>query len=80
MSLVAHWKLDESEGLRASDSSGYGNHATLVGMSGTEWTTGTLDGALQFLGSARYVDCGNGSIDDVHIYYRALSAQEIAGL
>jgi len=61
-SLVAHWKLDETEGLTVSDSSGYGNHGTLMGMTGTEWTTGTRDGALQLAGAAgspQYVDFGN---------------------
>jgi len=62
-SLVAHWKLDETEGLTAADSSGYGNHGTLVGMDGTEWTAGILDGALEFAdGTAsnpKYIDFGN---------------------
>jgi hypothetical protein len=57
--LVGHWKLDEAAGLNAADSSGYGSQGTLVGMTGTEWTTGTLDGALGFNGSAQYVDCGS---------------------
>ncbi len=61
--LVAHWKLDETSGLTASDSSGYGNHGTLTGMTGTEWTAGIKDGALAFAdGSAsnpKYVDFGN---------------------
>jgi len=46
--LVAHWKLDETSGLIAADSSGYGNDGTLTGMIGNEWTTGVLDGALEF--------------------------------
>ncbi len=58
-SLVAHWKLDETEGLVAADSSGYGNDGTLIGMEGTEWTTGMLGGGLEFSGG-QYVDCGNG--------------------
>ena len=61
-SLVAHWKLDEAEGLTASDSSGCGNHGTLIGMTGTEWTSGTQDGALALAGvagSPQYVDFGN---------------------
>jgi len=64
MSLVAHWKLDETEGLTAIDSGAYGNHGTLVGMSGTEWTAGILGGALEFAGTAanpQYVDVGNPS-------------------
>ncbi|MCF7975492.1 MAG: discoidin domain-containing protein [Phycisphaerae bacterium] len=61
-SLVGYWALDETEGLIAADSSGYGNDGTLVGMTGTEWTTGTQGGALAFngaVGSPQYVDCGN---------------------
>jgi len=46
--LVGHWKLDETSGLVAADSSGYGNDGTLTGMVGDEWTTGVLDGALEF--------------------------------
>jgi hypothetical protein len=62
-SLVAHWKLDETEGMTATDSSGYGNHGTLMGMDGTEWTAGILDGALELAGGSagtpKYVDFGN---------------------
>jgi len=64
MSLVAHWKLNETDGLAAADSSAYGNHGTLVGMSGTEWTAGILGGALEFAGTAanpQYIDFGNAS-------------------
>jgi hypothetical protein len=60
-SLVAHWTFDETEGLTASDSSGYGNHGTLMGMAGDEWTAGIRDGALTFSGSGQYVDFGDAS-------------------
>ncbi|MCP4451243.1 MAG: LamG domain-containing protein, partial [Planctomycetes bacterium] len=51
-SLVAHWTLDETEGLTAADSSGYGNHGELIGMTGSEWVaTGHAGGALEFNGS-----------------------------
>ncbi|MFH1686932.1 MAG: LamG-like jellyroll fold domain-containing protein [bacterium] len=49
--LVGHWKLDETSGTTASDASGYGNHGTLINMSGSEWTTGKIGGALEFDGS-----------------------------
>jgi hypothetical protein len=49
-SMVAHWTLDETEGLDVADSSGYANHGVLVGMDGTEWTTGTKGGALALSG------------------------------
>ena len=58
-SLVGHWKLDETSGLTASDSSGYGNDGTLMNMTGDEWTAGIRDGALVFDGNAQIVDCGN---------------------
>ena len=62
-SLVAHWKLDETSGLTAADSSGYGNDGTLIGMTGTEWTAGIRDGALELAGGTaatpKYVDFGN---------------------
>jgi len=62
--LVAHWKFDETSGLTAFDSSGYGNDGTLIGMEGTEWTTGMVGGALQFAGTSsnpQYVDFGDPS-------------------
>jgi hypothetical protein len=62
MSLVGHWTLDETEGLIAADSSGYGNDGTLIGMEGTEWTAGVRDGALTFNGTSgnpQYIDLGN---------------------
>jgi len=57
-SLVGHWKLDETSGLIAADSSGYGNDGTLMNMVGDEWTAGVVDGALMLDGS-QYVDFGN---------------------
>ena len=57
--LVGWWTLDETSGLTAADSSGYGNDGILIGMTGTEWTAGILDGALGFDGSEQYVDFGN---------------------
>jgi prepilin-type N-terminal cleavage/methylation domain-containing protein len=60
-SLVGSWKLDETSGLTAQDSSGGGNDGTLVGMVGNEWTNGMLGGALEFGGYVDYIDCGNGS-------------------
>jgi hypothetical protein len=48
--LVGHWEFDETSGLIAADSSGYGNDGTLTSMAGDEWTTGVLNGALEFDG------------------------------
>ncbi|MGI9341198.1 MAG: LamG domain-containing protein, partial [Gammaproteobacteria bacterium] len=53
---IAHWKLDEGSGPTAVDSVG-GNDATLNG--GSSWTTGTLDGALDFDGSGDYATTDN---------------------
>ena len=57
--LVAQWKFDESSGTTATDASGNGHDGTLTNMSGSEWTTGTLNGALRFDGSNDRVSCGN---------------------
>ncbi|WP_425399780.1 LamG-like jellyroll fold domain-containing protein [Aeoliella sp.] len=40
--LVAHWRLDESSGFTAYDSSGVGNDATLTGTQ--DWISGQIDG------------------------------------
>jgi len=56
--LIAHYKFDETSGTTAADSSGSGNTGTLTNMSGTEWTTGKVGGALDFDGSNDYVDLG----------------------
>ena len=45
---IAHWKLDEGSGTLAADSVG-GNDATFNGN--PSWTTGSVDGALDFDGS-----------------------------
>ncbi len=56
-SPIAYWKLDESIGTVASDSSGRGNNGTL---SGCTWLPGggKINGTLQFNGSSNYVQCG----------------------
>ncbi|NIR62686.1 MAG: hypothetical protein GWO10_02545 [candidate division Zixibacteria bacterium] len=56
--LVAHYKLDESAGLTARDSSCHGNHATL--SDGPTWqpTGGFHGGALLFDGIDDRVECG----------------------
>jgi parallel beta-helix repeat protein len=45
--LIAHWKFDEGTGTTAYDSAGT-NHGTIYGAT---WTTGVLNGALDFDGS-----------------------------
>ncbi len=46
--LVAWWKMDETTGTVAYDSSGNGNHATL--HDGAAWAAGRIDGSLDFDG------------------------------
>ncbi|MFQ6029903.1 MAG: tandem-95 repeat protein, partial [Dehalococcoidia bacterium] len=46
LGLVGHWTLDDGAGPTANDSSGLGHHGTLVNS--PLWTTGQVDGALQY--------------------------------
>ena len=50
-SLRAHWKLDETSGITAVDSTGNGNDATLVGS--PAWTAAKIDGGLRLNGSTQ---------------------------
>jgi len=59
--LVGHWNLDQGSGTIANDSSGYNNHGAIYGAS---WTSGKVDGALNFDGLNDYVSCGNSAILD----------------
>ncbi|MHC4676753.1 MAG: LamG domain-containing protein, partial [Planctomycetota bacterium] len=63
--LVGWWKLDETSGLTAADSSGFGNDGTLTNMTGGEWTTGPVDGGLEFDGNNDAItgigDCPTGN-------------------
>ncbi len=58
LDLVSWWKFDEGSGTIAYDSAG-DNDGTLV--NGPVWTTGQIDGALNFDGEDDYVDLGNDS-------------------
>jgi hypothetical protein len=53
--LLAHWKLDETSGTTASDSSGNGNHGTLFGSPVWRPASGWIDGALDFDGRNDYI-------------------------
>jgi Tfp pilus assembly protein PilE len=60
--LVGWWKLDETSGTTAADSSGSGNNGTLYNMTSPGcWVAGQIGNALNFDGSNDYVNCGNGS-------------------
>lgn len=64
---VAHWKLDESSGTSAADSSGNGLTGTLTNGPVWQSTGGQIGGALSFDGSNDYVtipDPGTGSVLD----------------
>jgi type II secretory pathway pseudopilin PulG len=57
--IVGCWKLDETSGTTAADSSGNDNNGTLVNMTpATDWVTGQIGGALDFDGTDDYVDLG----------------------
>src|SRR5262249_45216998 len=44
--LVGYWKLDETSGTTASDSSGQGNNASLTGT--VNWTAGDINNGFKF--------------------------------
>jgi len=58
LDLVGYWDFDQGSGTTAYDGSGYNNHGTIYGAS---WTSGKVNGALNFDGLDDYVDCGNSS-------------------
>jgi hypothetical protein len=57
--LVAHWMLDEDTGSITYDSAG-GNDGTLNGD--PNWTTGQVDGALEFDGLGDHVSFSNNAV------------------
>jgi hypothetical protein len=56
--IAAYWKLDETSGTTAADSSGYERTGALKG--GPTWTTGMRARALTLDGKDDFVDCGDG--------------------
>ena len=50
-SLVGNWQFEEGSGLTVSDSSGQGNHGTLVNAKANTWTNGHSGGGLYFDGT-----------------------------
>jgi len=49
--LVGYWKLDEGAGSFVSDSSGWGNHGTLINAKANTWTNGQSGGGLYLDGT-----------------------------
>ena len=56
--LVGHWRFDEGTGDAANDSSGYGNHGTLIDS--VQWDVGQIGGAVKFDGTPGYVQIPHG--------------------
>jgi len=67
--LVGHWPLNEGSGIDVADTSGNGNHGTILDTStvvdAPTWVPGVSGSALEFYGTGvagqggNYVDCGN---------------------
>jgi hypothetical protein len=58
--LVGWWKLDETSGTAAADSSGSGYDGSLMGD--PQWASGWLDGGLELDGNGDYVELPIGSL------------------
>lgn len=57
--LEGHWKLDESSGTTASDSSSNSHDGSFVSAPVWKPSDGAVDGSLQFDGVDDYVQCGD---------------------
>lgn len=68
--LVGHWKLDETSGSVASDSSGMQRDATLVGTPtlGTSTNSSALGTAVELNGSSDYVTTGSSLANDLDAF------------
>ena len=62
--LVGYWNFEEGEGTQASDSSGNGNHGTLLDMPYEAWTDDTPPSVLAGQHSLRFQDEGRVEIPD----------------
>ncbi len=70
---IGYWKLDETNGATASDSSGNGNTGTVVGAS---WTAnGQVNGCLSFNGTGNYVQVTNSLADDFSLAFWVKTTQ-----
>ena len=61
--LVGRWTFDEGKGTISHDSSGRGNHGTVMG--GAKWAEGRIGGALEFDGQDDFVSIPNESRFDI---------------
>ena len=68
----AWWKLDESSGATAQDSSGNANAGTLQGMDTNAWTDGVISNALSFNGATGYVQVADSASLKPHFVSVAL--------
>ena len=70
--LVAYWKLDETNGMVAIESSGSSSNAALVNFpsNNSKWVAGRNDGGLKFRGSVDYVRATN--------YFKATNALSVS--
>jgi hypothetical protein len=64
ISMVAHWRLNESTGTIANDSSG-NSHTGILQYSNPTWEPGKMGGALFFHGNPDHVNCGNNPIFNI---------------
>jgi hypothetical protein len=70
---IGYWKLDETNGTTASDSSGNGNSGTVVGAA---WSSnGQVNGSLNFNGVGNYVQVTNPLADDISISFWVKTTQ-----
>ena len=61
---VAYWKMDETEGTKASNEGDPSLDGTLFNMDPPPWTQGILDGALRFDGTDDYIKVLHSGIVD----------------
>ena len=73
-SLVGHWKLDETSGTTATDSSGNGNDGTLLGGldAGTNSTSGKISTALSFDGTNDVIEVLDDDVLDLTTFTASL--------
>ncbi len=63
--LIGWWKLDETQGNSATDSSGNNINGKLVGEPKWQPSGGKIDGALELDGNGDYVNLGTNSVFDI---------------